>query len=94
MFLLLNHRRCKNAENNVEAYTHLTVATVGKHLTWDISLHQHVSNLLSHKDEQHHTLTSSCRDYLTAMRELVSLPLICIQSGTEIKFMHGAIVHV
>ena len=91
MFLLLNQRRCQNAENNVEAFT---PSRCSNSQIWDISLHQYVFNLLSHKDEQHHTLTSSCRDYLTAARELVSLPLICIQSGTEIKFMHGTIVHV
>lgn len=69
MFPLLNHRRCQITDNNVEAFTPSRCCNSRKHLIWDISLHQHVSNLLSHKDERHPTLTSSCRDYLTAVKE-------------------------
>lgn len=71
---------------------------------WDISFHQHISNF--YKDGQYDTFTSCYyRDCFTVMMKLVSLPLICIQSETEIitdshpdppqllNFMHTTIVY-
>lgn len=111
IFLLLNHRRCQIVNSTKISWEklshHFAVATQRKHFIWDISLHQHISNLLSYKGGQYNTFTSSCRDCFTVLMKLVSLPLICIQSGTEIiihshpnlpqflkvYLMHTAIVH-
>lgn len=83
IFLLLNHRRRQivKVNNNQlgKAFTPISLLQHSrKHFIWDISLHRHISNLLSYKGEQYDILTSSYSDCFTVVMELVSLPLICI----------------